>query len=266
MFLYLELQGWYHEESVSVIPRPWSLLWEQKHRENPFCLVFYVRVHIVSTFLHRLKLSQFLKLSWKISQGTSTQTKNNAFYFFLSSHFKAVLTTQQDRKIRCWFGHLPNSATWEQAEPQRLYSVPSVRKRGPWDSREEPWLNFTRSKWREWRVGPSTAKIPPQSCVSVRILARNENTLGCNSGSCVYKQSCLSFLFIASQTLFPKFSVLEQQACAVFLWISPVMLLKQLHWLMGQLGGLPGPRIGCVSLHQVFQLRLLDSLVFTGFN
>lgn len=82
----------------------------------------------------------------------------------------------------------------------------------------------------------------------------------------VFISSCLSYLFIASQTLFPKFSVLEQQACTVFLWVSPVVLLKQLHWLMGQLVGLPGPRIGCASLHQVFQLRLLDSLGLIGFH
>ena len=60
----------------------------------------------------------------------------------------------------------------------------------------------------------------------------------------VFISRVVSLIYSTHHKLFPKFNILEQQACTVFLWVSPGVLLKQLHWLMDQLIGLPGPRIG----------------------
>lgn len=67
---------------------------------------------------------------------------------------------------------------------------------------------------------------------------------------CAFISRVVSLIYLLHHKLFPQCNGLEQQACSVCVWVvrvvqvSPGLLLKQLHCLMGQLAGLPGPRLG----------------------
>lgn len=71
---------------------------------------------------------------------------------------------------------------------------PSVWKRCLWDPRKQPLLTLARSSLRESKMSPGCSQSPSIELCRSGSQKERESMLGYNFGSCVCKQSCLSYL------------------------------------------------------------------------